>query len=76
MCPSCGYTAQRDCKAGMIILQRALVGMGMPEVTPVETPTAGHLGAGRVSLNQEISFHAADEPSLGDSGMGSSLVLA
>jgi len=49
----------------------------MPEVTPVETPTAGHpAGAGRVSLNQEISFHAADEPRLGDSGMGSSRALA
>ncbi|MGC9145443.1 MAG: RNA-guided endonuclease InsQ/TnpB family protein, partial [Nitrososphaeria archaeon] len=76
VCPSCGYTAQRDCKAGVIILQRALVGMGMPEVTPVETPTAGHPGASRVSLNQEISFHAADEPRLGDSGMGSSRALA
>ena len=39
VCPSCGYTAQRDFKAGVIILQRALV--GMPEFTPVETPTAG-----------------------------------
>ena len=40
VCPSCGYTAQRDFKAGVIILQRALV--GMPEFTPVETPTARH----------------------------------
>ena len=39
VCPSCGYTAQRDFKAGVIILQRALV--GMPEFTPAETPTAG-----------------------------------
>jgi len=38
----------------------------MPEVTPVETPAAGHpAGAGRVSLNQEISSHAADEPERG-----------
>ncbi len=37
----------------------------MPEVTPVETPAAGHpAGANRVSLNQETSFHAADEPKL------------
>jgi len=51
--------------------------MGMPEVTPVETPTAGHhIGASCVSLNQEISFHAADEPKLGDSGMGCSRALA
>ena len=49
----------------------------MPEVTPVETPAAGHpAGAGLVSLNQEISLHAVDEPSLGDSGMGSSRALA
>ncbi len=62
VCPSCGYTAQRDYKAGVIILQRALVGMGMPEVTPVETPTAGHqTGASCVSLNQEISSFVADE---------------
>jgi len=40
VCPSCGYTAQRDFKAGAIILQRALV--GMPKFTPVETPTARH----------------------------------
>ena len=40
VCPSCGYAAQRDFKAGAIILQRALVGMS--EFTPVETPTAGH----------------------------------
>ena len=38
VCTSCGYTAQRDFKAGVIILQRALV--GMPEFTPAETPTA------------------------------------
>ncbi|MFP3283736.1 MAG: transposase, partial [Nitrososphaeria archaeon] len=58
VCPSCGYTAQRDLKASVIILQRALVGMGMPEFTPVEIPTAGQrtdqLGqavASRVSMN-------------------------
>jgi len=37
---TCGYAAQRDFKAGAIILQRALV--GMPEFTPVETTTARH----------------------------------
>ncbi|MGC8558397.1 MAG: hypothetical protein ACP5NC_05325, partial [Nitrososphaeria archaeon] len=46
--------------AGVIILQRALA--GMPKVTPVETPTAGHqTGASCVSLNQEISSFVADE---------------
>jgi len=57
-CPSCGYAAQRDLKASVIILQRALVGMDMPEFTPVEIPTAGQqtgqLGqavASRVSMN-------------------------
>jgi len=81
VCPSCGYTAQRDFKAGAIILQRALV--GMPEFTPVETPTAGQQTgrpnqavASRVSLNQETSFHIADEPILGDSNAGSSRALA
>jgi len=83
VCPSCGYAAQRDFKAGVIILQRALVGMGMPEFTPVETPTAGQqtgqLGqavASRVSLNQETSFRVADEPILGDSNAGSSRTSA
>jgi len=77
VCPSCGYTAQRDFKAGVIILQRALV--GMPEFTPVDTPTAGQQAgqpnqavASRVSLNQETSSHIADEPILGDSNAGSS----
>jgi len=77
-CPSCGYAAQRDLKAALIILQRALVGMGMPEFTPVEIPTAGQrtgqLGqavASRVSMNQETSSRIADEPVLGDSGAGS-----
>jgi len=77
-CPSCGYTAQRDFKASVIILQRALVGMGMPEFTPVEIPTAGQRTgqpgwavASRVSMNQEISSRIADEPILGDSGAGS-----
>jgi len=83
VCPSCGYAAQRDFKAGVIILQRALVGMGMPEFTPVETPTAGHLTgqsdqavASRVSLNQETSSRVADEPILGDSNAGSSRASA
>jgi IS605 OrfB family transposase len=81
VCPSCGYTAQRDFKAGVIILQRALV--GMPEFTPVETPTAGQQTgqpnqavASRVSLNQETSSHIADEPILGDSNAGSSRASA
>jgi len=81
MCPSCRYAAQRDFKAGVIILQRAQV--GMPEFTPVETPTArqqaGQLGqavASRVSLNQETSSHIADEPILGDSNAGSSRASA
>jgi len=83
VCPSCGYTAQRDFKAGVIILQRALVGMSMPEFTPVETPTAGQQAgqpnqavASRVSLNQEISSHITDEPILGDSNAGSSRASA
>jgi len=78
---TCGYAAQRDFKAGAIILQRALV--GMPEFMPVETPTArqqtGQLGqavASRVSLNQETSSHIADEPILGDSNAGSSRASA
>ena len=81
VCPSCGYTAQRDFKAGVIILQRALI--GMPEFTPVETPTAGQqIGqpnqavASRVSLNQETSSHIADEPILDDSNAGSSRASA
>jgi len=81
VCPSCGYAAQRDFKAGVIILQRALV--GMPEFTPVETPTAGQQTgqpnqavASRVSLNQETSSHIADEPILGDSNAGSSRASA
>jgi len=83
VCPLCGYTAQRDFKAGVIILQRALVGMGMPEFTPVETPTAGQQTgqsdqavASRVSLNQETSSRVADEPILGDSNAGSSRASA
>jgi len=83
VCPSCGYTAQRDFKAGVIILQRALVGMGMPEFTPVETPTAGQqvgqpnqFVASRASLNQETSSRVADEPILGDSNAGSSRASA
>ena len=78
-CPSCGYVAQRDFKAALIILQSALVGMDMPEFTPVEIPTAEQrIGqpdravASRVSMNQEISSRIADEPILGDSGAGSS----
>ena len=77
-CPSCGYTAQRDLKASVIVLQRALVGMGMPEFTPAEIPTAGQRTgqpgwavASRVSMNQEISSRIADEPVPGDSGAGS-----
>ena len=40
VCPGCGYTAPRDRKSAIVILQRAfaevVVGMGMPEFTPVE----------------------------------------
>ena len=76
-CPSCGYTAQRDYKASIILLQRAMVGMGMPEFTPAEIPPAGHhTGVSRVSLKQETSSHIADEPKPGDSIMGSSRALA
>jgi len=74
---TCGYAAQRDFKAGVIILQRALV--GMPKFTPVETTTAGQQTgqpnqavASRVSLNQETSYRVADKPILGDSNAVSS----
>jgi putative transposase len=76
VCPSCGYIADRDYKAGVILLQRVLVGLGMPEFTPVEIPTVGRqLGASRVSLKQETSSYIADEPRLGDNNIGSSHAL-
>ena len=68
LCPSCGYIAQRDFKAGIVILQRAMreVGMDMSEFTPAEIPTAGHqTDVSHVSSKQETSSPLADEPARG-----------
>jgi transposase len=39
ICPSCGFTAPRDFASSLVIKTRMMeaLGMGMPEVTPMET---------------------------------------
>jgi putative transposase len=67
-CPSCGFRGPRDFASSLVIRKRALeaLGMGMPEVTPMETgppPTAAIAagepgrGSGKQVLTPQTKAH-------------------
>ncbi len=76
-CPSCGWRGQRDFASSLVIRTRALeaLGMGMPEVTPMEKgpPPAAEMfavgkpcrGSGKQILTSRTNLER------GDSGAGS-----